>query len=244
MKLWNFSVFSFRSSNSVFSPIRCSVPFGVWSFGVRSFGVGSLFGVGSNSVFGHSVFGHSVLGLSVFGHSLFGHSMFSLSASSRWIILMYETKRTVIVHVPDKEPMYSGSLGSWLWPILCLLYVCMAFSIGNVCGLHWTGKWGEADFKALPCGYSHSIWGRYNKWVSSLSTLETWDCGRQIFVCVPSLMYIPKWVIVKWITCDPYTYVCKLYCCGIIPWWLDSFNLREQNLHSSPSLIPSPPFPV
>ncbi len=26
-------------------------------------------------------------------------------------------------------------------------------------------------------------------------------------------------------------------------WWLDSFNLREQNLHSSPSLIPSP-FPA
>ncbi len=46
--IWSHGIFRrsvFRRSNSVFSPIRRSGPFGVWSFGVRSFSVGSLFGV-------------------------------------------------------------------------------------------------------------------------------------------------------------------------------------------------------
>ncbi len=83
----------FRRSNSVFSPLRRSVPFGVWSFGNRSFDVGSLFGLGSNLAFGHSAFGHSASRLSAFGHSAFGHSASRLSAFSRTQRFIFITGR-------------------------------------------------------------------------------------------------------------------------------------------------------
>jgi hypothetical protein len=133
--MWNcendFQRSVFRRSNSVFSPIRRSAPFGVGSFGVRSFGVGSLFGVGS---------------ISVFAHSMFGHSTSSLSAFSRWIVWTLEfsgffehvqyymcKNQAISVVIQNWEPQatFSGKfLVLTVWPSLCkVLYLLLRMEL-------------------------------------------------------------------------------------------------------------------